>query len=340
LKDPFPADLSLKFDPHRVHATYERWPALAREGFRAKVELPGKRFARGFVLGMGGSAAGGDILASWLSDRPGIEMAVFKGQIPLGDMSGSLTVACSASGQTEETIAMMKTAVKRGAEVVCISGGGSLMELAGQLGVPHIRMPEVVAPRYMLPFIVFSCLAVFNGGLGLQCEDEAGEAFAEMDAEGKDVGLGSAPPANRAKALASGLLDRTAAVYGSRITRGVGIRFKNVLNENSKVHALFDGVPDAFHNDIESWEGGGDSFVPVFLRHSMEGERDRAREDRMVDILSAAGQGPIQVSGRGESSLAQLMSMAYRLDMVSYYVAMGLGRDPFPTLLIDKLKSA
>jgi glucose/mannose-6-phosphate isomerase len=339
MKDRFTADLSEEFDTHKVHTTYARWPELAREGFGVKADLRGKRFTRCFVLGMGGSAAGGDILASWVSDKPGKEMGVFKGQIPFGDMTGALAIACSASGQTEETIEMMKTAAKRHAEVVCISGGGSLMELAGKLGVPHIRMPEVVAPRYMLPFMVFSCLAIVNDGFDLQCEDEAEDAFKQMDAERKVVGLGSSPPENQAKSLASALIGKTPAIYGARVTRGVGIRFKNVVNENSKVHALFYGIPDAFHNDIESWEGGGADFVPVFLRHSLEGERDRVREDKMVGILRDAGLGPIQVSGRGESSLAQLMSMAYRLDMVSYYMAMGLGRDPFPTALIDKLKS-
>jgi len=118
----------------------------------------------------------------------------------------------------------------------------------------------------------------------------------------------------------------------------VGIRFKNVLNENSKKHSHFDGIPDVFHNEVEAWHDPTTDFIPIFLRHSLEGDRDRTREDMMVDMLSKARKGPIQVRGRGESSLEQLASMMYRLDLVSYYTAIGLGRDPFPTTFLDALK--
>jgi hypothetical protein len=58
----------------------------------------------------------------------------------------------------------------------------------------------------------------------------------------------------------------------------------------------------------------------------------------MIKMLATAGKEPIEVRGRGKSNLAQLVSMVYRLDMVSYYIALGLGRDPFPTRLIDAIK--
>jgi len=202
------------------------------------------------------------------------------------------------------------------------------------------RRPEVVAPRYMLPFIIFSTLAIVNEGLDLGCESEVEDAISAMEAEGRDVAISTGPPKNGAKTLAHAILNRTPCIYGAMVARGAGIRFKNVLNENSKIHAHFVGIPDAFHNEIEAWEDPRTDFAPVFLRHSAESKHDGTREDRMMSILSKAGKAPIQVRGRGESSLAQLVSMVFRLDMVSYYVALGLGRDPFPTRLIDAIKKS
>ncbi len=287
---------------------------------------------------MGGSASGGDIIAGWASDRSGIEIAVFKGKILVADMHDSVAVACSASGQTMETIEMLRAAVQRGARVLAISGGGMVKEEAAKLGVPHIDMPKVVAPRYMLPFIAFSTLAVINRGLGLGCEDEAEDAFSAMEVERKKIVRSVPLSRNGSKRLALALLHKTPSIYGARVTRGVGIRFKNVLNENSKKHAHFDGIPDAFHNEIESWEDPSVAFLPIFLRHPSESDRDRTRADKMVSILRKGGKRPIQVSGRGGTSLARLATMAYRLDVTSYYTAIGLGRDPFPTKLIDTLK--
>ncbi|MDE1853593.1 MAG: hypothetical protein KGI38_07590 [Thaumarchaeota archaeon] len=340
MSDPFSAEASNKVDTRGVRATYERWPSLAREGFKVKVELPGRVRSKAYVLGMGGSASGGDILAGWLSGREGIEMEVFKGHLPIGDMSDAIAIASSASGQTEETILMMKTALEKGATVVSISGGGKLKEVSANLGVPHIDMPEVVAPRYMLPFIIFSTLAVVNRGLDLGAEEEAVQAFTAMDEEAKEVNISVDPSKNGAKSLALKILDKTPAIFGARVTHGVGIRFKNVLNENCKKHAYFDGVPDAFHNEIEAWEDPRTDFVPIFLRHSLESERDRERTDVMFDILTKSGKSPVQLRGRGKPSLGQLVSLVYRLDMTSYYLAVALGRDPFPTRHIDALKKS
>lgn len=338
MPDLFSPSRVKKIDPRGVHSTYDEWPRLAREGFGVNVEFSREPMKKAYVLGMGGSASGGDIIAGWLSSRHGVEMSVFKGQLPMRDMSDSIALACSSSGQTEETIEMLHTAVQRHATVLAISGGGKLKETATRLGIPHIDMPKAVAPRYMLPFIVFSTLAVVNKGLALGCEAEAEETFNEMGLEGKVVRLASPLAKNSAKGLALSLVRKTPTIYGARVTRGVGIRFKNVLNENSKKHAIFDGIPDAFHNEIEAWEDPSTAFLPVFLRHSHESERDRTREDRMVDILAKARKSPVEVRGRGRSSLSQLLTMVYRLDMTSYYTAIALGRDPFPTRLIDTLK--
>lgn len=338
MDDPFPIAKAQKIDTRDVHETYEKWPALARDGFDVKFDLPKKGLHKAYVLGMGGSASGGDIISGWLTERPGVEMDVFKGRLPIGDMSDSLAIACSASGQTEETIDMLKTAVERHAAAVSISGGGTLKEVSEKLGVPHIKMPKVVAPRYMLPFIIFSTLAIVNEGLRLECEAEVEDAFTAMEAEGRDVAISTIPPKNLAKALAVSFLNKTPCIYAALVAKGAGIRFKNVLNENSKIHAQYVGIPDAFHNEIEAWEDPSNDFVPVFLRHTAEGNRDGPREDRMIRILSKAGKEPIQVRGRGDSDLAQLVSMVYRLDMVSYYLALGLGMDPFPTRLIDAIK--
>ncbi|MBI3858788.1 MAG: hypothetical protein HY296_00895 [Thaumarchaeota archaeon] len=328
----------LKTDRRGVYSAYAEWPKMARMGFGSKADLRRLEFRRAFVMGMGGSAAGGDILASWLAGRGRAQLSVFKGQLPPGDLGDALAIACSVSGQTEETIRMMKEAVARGATVVSMSSGGTLQAEAKKRKVPHVAMPRVLAPRYNLPFMVFACLSLLNDGMGLRCAEDARESFSEMNSTWKDIGVDSPASTNPSKALALRLMNGTPVIYGSRVTRGVGIRFKNVLNENAKKHAHFDIIPDAFHNDVESWEDPSVDFRPVFLRHSEEDKRDAARTDAMSRLLAKAGKSPAEVRGRGKSSLSEIVTMVYILDMVSYYVAIGLGRDPFPVRLIERLK--
>ena len=327
-----------RVDRGGVYRAYRDWPSLARKGSEVRFGFPQASFRKACVIGMGGSAAGGDVIAGWLSLRRGVEFAVYKGTVPSREMSGTLAIACSASGQTVETIEMMKTANGNGATVVCISSGGRLEEEAMALGLEHVRTPPILAPRYMLPFMVFSCLSAVGRGLGLGCEDEMGESVGALASQAGTLDVEAPPQRNAAKRLAQKILGRTPAIMGDTVTRGVGVRFKNVMNENAKTHAYFDRMPDLFHNEIEAWEGKDRGFVPVFLRHTAEVPGERRRADAFTSVLQRLGAGPVEVRGEGGAILSQLVTMTYRLDMASYYAAVALGRDPLPTKLIDRLK--
>jgi glucose/mannose-6-phosphate isomerase len=327
-----------KVDRNEVYKAYRNWPALAMEGFSAKVELPSGGFSRAFVLGMGGSAAGGDIIAGWMSALDGHELAVLKGSVPVHDMRGTLAIACSASGGTRETVEMMKTASERGATIVSISSGGDLLEESRRLGAAQITMPKVVAPRYMLPFMIFSSLKVLNEALGLGCEEEADEAIRTMEREQATLDVETPSGRNPAKRLAGRLARTTPVVFSDEVARGVAFRFKSAMNENAKRHAFFDTMPDLFHNEVQAWEDPTKVFTPIFLRHSWEGSFDSKKTSAWFKILQRRGNKPIEIRGLGSGRLSQLVSMAYQLDMASYYTAMILGRDPLPTLTLDGLK--
>lgn len=338
MKDPFSLKRIEAIDRKHVHGVYSRWPELARSGLGVDVSIPRRDYRKVYVLGMGGSAACGDLLAGWLWNSHGVEAQVCKGTIQASDLTGSLAIACSASGETNETIVMMKTALERNATVVSTSHGGALASESRKLRIPHIEMPEVVAPRYMLPFMVFSCLTVLDEALGLGSAKEAKRAADEMEKVGGNLDIGISADGNSAKRLALHLLDKSPSIYGGRTTRGAGIRFKNSLNENAKKHASYDEMPELFHNEIQAWEDGARGYVPIVLRDTSEDERERRLADAFVRLLTASGKGPIEVAGRGRSGLSRLMTLVYELEFATYYVAIGLGRDPFPTALISRIK--
>jgi len=322
----------------RVHEAYHSWPTLAEEGLAISPQVGRGDFRKVYVLGMGGSAAGGDVLASWLYTRHGVEVEVCKGVVASLEMRGCLAIACSASGNTEETLSMMKTAMARHATLVSMSYGGSLEAESIKAGVPHIQMPKVVAPRYMLPFMVFASLRVLDSALGLGSAQEAGEAVSEMRRLRESVSLGAPLSANPSKKLAAVLLEKVPAIYGTRATRGAGIRFKNAVNENSKKHATYNEMPESFHNEVEAWDDPVADFAPVVLRDDSESQRESRLADTFVATLKSIGKNPAQLRGTGSAALARLMTLIYELDMASYYLAIGNGRDPFPIPLVSRLK--
>jgi glucose/mannose-6-phosphate isomerase len=336
--DPFSPSRVERVDAGDVYDTYSRWPSLARLGFETKPDLPRGSFRRVAVLGMGGSAAAGDIIAGWLCRREGLEVSVFNGLVPPVQLQDTLALACSASGGTVETLEMTQEALGRGAAVVAITEGGKLEEFALKKGIPHIRSPSAKAPRYMLPFMLFACIRVVNEACSLSADQEVGAAVVSLERSWTRLSVDTPAGKNPAKGLARRLLGKVPKVYGTRLTRGAGLRFAKALNENAKSEAFFEEVPEALHNDIESWERPTRGFLPVILKHAADDERDSARMQKLGAAMKAKGVPPVVVEGEAGAPLAELVSMVYKLDMATFYLAVAKNVDPLPTRLLTSLR--
>jgi len=74
------------------------------------------------VLGMGGSAIGGDLLSDYLADELSIPIMVIRGyDIPKFVDENSLVFAVSYSGNTEETLSALKRCLEAQARVIALT---------------------------------------------------------------------------------------------------------------------------------------------------------------------------------------------------------------------------
>ncbi len=339
METDFSSSAIARVDSGGIRDAYRSWPSLAEKGAEVTVRLRQGEFRRVLFLGVGGSASAGDIISGWMSIRHRLPFSVHKGYIPERDLRNTLAIACSASGETKETLQMTEWAIERGAYVVSLSSGGKLAALSKKKGIPHVELPEIVAPRYVLPFLLFATISLLKREFELVgVEQEIEDAIREMRELVGRVDISVPMARNESKQLATALLKPTPKIYGSTVTRGAALRFKNVLNENAKKHASVDIAPELFHNEIEAWEGGGEGFLPIFLRHPKEPPSERRRLEAMIGVIAETGVRPLQASGRGRTDLAHLLTLVYKLDFASYYAAIGRGIDPLPTRLLDKVK--
>ena len=338
MRDQLGPSLISRVDRSDIYSSYAEWPELAARGYSSSRFKPRAEHRRLAILGMGGSASAGDIISGWLAARGGPETVVYKGSLPKMDMGDTLALACSASGGTLETIQMAGRALANGAEVVGISSGGRLKEDVERAGMTYLRVPEAKAPRYMLPFMLFACVGVVDAAFRLSSGGEVGEAIASLRKVWAGAKADVPPPGNGAKALALEIGRRVPKVYGTGVTRGVGVRFCNAVNENAKANAFFEEVPEAMHNDVETWEVPHQAFVPVMLKSSSDDGTLAARLGWLAAALRRKGAPVLTVEGERGPPLAELVSLAYRLDLVSYYMAMARKVDPLPTKLLTSLR--
>src|SRR3990170_2440822 len=98
------------------------------------------------VLGMGGSAIAGDLVRGVFAERLRVPLITIRDyELPAFAGPGTLVVASSYSGATEETIAALTTALERKCPVAIITTGGPLLEAAGRAAEAAVaaNMPAV-----------------------------------------------------------------------------------------------------------------------------------------------------------------------------------------------------
>ena len=209
------------------------------------------------VVGMGGSAIGGDLAASALATLLPVPMVVTRDyRLPTWVGPETFVLASSFSGNTEETLSAWEEAAARGALRVALTSGGRLADLAGAAGAPIVRLEPGGAPRAALGRSLAGMLAILcaAGLVERAAMDEAlAEACAAMralveeDASGTDASRDQGP---LPLALADLLAERMAMIYTPEALAPVGRRWKAQLNENAKVTALCDTLPELDHNTV------------------------------------------------------------------------------------------
>lgn len=296
------------------------------------------------VLGMGGSAIGGDLVRTLVEDQLRVPLAVSRDyRIPAYVGADSLVIASSYSGNTEETLAASKEALARGANLIAITTGGSLAELARQHGAPVLSFQYLAQPRAALGFS-FGMLLGLLVKLGYVDASRIGveEAISTASSAPSFMGPEVQTSDNRAKQLALRLHGKLPVVYGAGILSEVARRWKGQFNENSKAWAFFEQLPELNHNAVVGFENYPDLASAVYvlvLSSSSYHPRVAARVRVTSEILKQRRVEHEVLEAKGAGPAAQMVDIITLGDYTSYYLAVLYGTDPTPVSAIDFLKS-
>ena len=295
------------------------------------------------ILGMGGSAIGGDLLRA-LTASLSKPLVLVQRDYNLPDWvdEKTLLIGASYSGNTEETLSAFTQALKKNCKKLVISTGGRLTELAHRNGVPIFVIEHVSPPRAALGYSLLPLLAIMQN-LGF-ISGEAVEVDGMVSALKMMCQLwqqDSPQDHNQAKMLASRLYDKVVVIYGAGILTDVARRWKTQINENSKQWAFFETLPELNHNAVLGYRyppGTADHIYVLFLRCQSLHPRTLIRYEVTGELLEQ-NHIPFQyVDSQGGNDLRHVMNLVLLGDWVSYYLAMLNGIDPSPVPEIDLLK--
>ena len=335
-------------DPGGMLDAVTSLPAHCRDGYRAgraALDLPDADGVSSIVVvGMGGSAVAGDVLAALAAPRLRIPVQVVRGgEVPEHCGTHTLVIASSYSGGTAETLASFEEAVRRGSRLIAITSGGELARRAEELGIGRVAVPTGFVPRAAFGFLALGVLGALEVmGVVPAVPDDLDEAETLMREVLEDCGPFVPSGRNPAKELARSIGDRVPVIWGAE---GIGsvaaMRWKTQLNENAKIPAFASEIPELDHNEVEGWSPGrGDGFALIALRHEGEPPDVVARFPLSIEIVRSAGATVHEVRGRGRSALARLLTLTLQGDLVATYLGLARGEDPSPMEAIAGLKRA
>src|SRR6187402_2196025 len=111
-------------------------------GESAVLTAPSQPIRNVIVTGLGGSGIGGTIVAQITEKELIVPMAVNKDYfLPAWVDSHTLVIVSSYSGNTEETLQALQSAMEKKAKIVCITSGGKIAELAKANSLDCITIP-------------------------------------------------------------------------------------------------------------------------------------------------------------------------------------------------------
>jgi glucose/mannose-6-phosphate isomerase len=255
----------------------------------------------------------------------------------------TLFIASSYSGNTEETLASLLEAEKRGAQIVVTTAGGKLMERAKDKNYPLFAIPSGIQPR-MSSFYFLSAMAHIFEQLDLAKKGIAGELSSTgswLESQKASWRPDVATKQNQAKQIAMELAGKTVIVYSGPLLFPAANKWKICCNENAKNLAWANQYPEFNHNEFIGWSSHpvDKPFAVVEIRSNLEHERVQKRFKVTEQLLSGKRPMPIVVEPKGETHLQQLLWSSMLGDFVTIYLALLNNVNPTPVDLVEKFKA-
>lgn len=319
----------------------QAWQAAAP----VQLHIDAKRLRHIVIAGMGGSAIAGDVVRCATYGSLPVPLQVCRTyRVPHELSDGTLFIASSYSGNTEETLTAFSEARRRGAQILCVTSGGRLQEMAQADRLPIFMLPGGFPPRAALAYLVVPLLAIISScGWFHNAAAEIVAVSALLNERRQNYAPEVEGESNLAKIIAITLHQKIPLIYASADNFEVAAcRWKGQFCENSETLAFWNVFPELNHNEIVGWglRGAFDrNYQVIFLRDRDDHERIQKRMEITRRLIEQSSNSVIEVWSHGDTRLARLFSTIFLGDMVSVYLAVLNGVDPTPVTKIDFLKN-
>lgn len=304
-------------------------------GKSAKLASYNKEISNVVITGLGGSGIGGKIVAQLVADKIQVPITINNDyHLPAFVNESTLVIASSFSGNTEETLAAMKIAQEKGAEIACITSGGQMLETAQKNNYNHIVLPTGKSPRAMLTysltqqFFLLSHYQLIDNNFIQDIESSIDLLNSKLE-NIKQV----------AKETANAISNKTTVIYSQANFEGVAVRLRQQLNENAKVLCWHHVLPEMNHNELVGWAGGKNEYAVIVLRNDSDYSRTQTRMNIQKPIIEKYTDTYLELYSKGNTQIEKALYHILLGDWISVFLSELRNVDSIEVGVITHLKT-
>lgn len=319
----------------------ERFPAQLEEALQraaaTTLQKHSAPFRSVFISGLGGSGIGGNFVQELVRSECKLPVVVSKGyHAPRWVNKHTLAICSSYSGNTEETLSTFEQLLSTGAKIVCIASGGKLIDLAKQHQLDYIELtPGWSSPRACLGFSVVAQLSVLRAAKLI-----SGRIFGQVTRSASSLAKDQANISKKALQISHQIGNRTPVIYSADHLESVAVRWRQQINENSKMLCWHHVLPEMNHNELVGWKQDHPEVAAIWLRNKDDFQRTSIRMDITKGILESKAGATIEVWSKGKSLAEQMFYLVHLGDWLSFHLSQDRKVDPVEIEVIDYLKNA
>jgi glucose/mannose-6-phosphate isomerase len=291
------------------------------------------------VAGLGGSGIGANWVETIVRDHLQVPFTVIKEyDIPAYIGENTLFIACSFSGNTEETLESLEKAMQSGAKIAAVTSGGKLLDIVKTHSLDHVVIPgESNCPRANLGYSFIQQLYLLRhyNLLHVAFEYDIEEAISLLDKKSSEI-------KEEAKRLALLLKGKLPILYADSKFLPLIVRIQQQINENGKQLCHVNVFPEMNHNELVGFKYPVDilhNSVVLFFDSPFNNARVGYRWSLCASIFSKYCPEVHTLTPLGKGMLTQMLYWNNLFDWVSFYLAAENGEDPFTIEVIQYLKA-
>ena len=299
------------------------------------------------VAGMGGSSLGTHVIQAVFKEELGVPVIIAPDYtVPNFVNEKTLVIASSYSGTTEETLAAVADAKKKGAKIAGITSGGPLADFLRENGYPALVFDPVYnpcgVPRMALGYSIFGQVALLAQAGILNVTDDDYKAVMETIAKAHlTYGADIPQEKNPAKLLAFEMKERLPVLTVAEHLEGVAHVFANQINETSKNFSEYRVIPELNHHLMEGLQfpkDNPDHHLWLMVLSPLYNPSNIKRMKLTEQVLEKHEIECREFMATAPTKLTQAFELITFGSYASFYLAMLNNLNPSPTPWVDWFK--